>query len=423
MDIILPTIVFLIVILVLILVLLVANTKLESTREVNLVINGKEENPLKILTGISLLSALSTNKIFLPSACGGKGTCGLCKVVVEKGAGEISPTEEGHLSRKENIRLACQVKVKNNLWVMIPQEIIGIKKMQGEVVSNNNVATFIKELVIKLPDDVELDFQPGAYIQIDAPPFEVNFGDLDISPCHSKGENNTYTRKDQFEKDWLKYKLRRLYLSSRESVSRAYSLASYPKEGKILKLNVRIATPPWDSKTDSWNNVSSGTCSSYLFSRRPGDKISFSGPYGHFKINPTNREMIYIGGGAGMAPLRSQILHLFDTEKTDRNVSYWYGGRSMQELFYVDEFRAIAQQYPNFEFQLALSEPEKEDHWSGKVGFIHQVLFDSYLGSHPEPEEIEFYICGPPMMLKASLKMLDELGVPDENIRYDDFGS
>ena len=422
---------FTIVILLLVFLLLFAQSKLVQSGDVKIVMNGDEGNALTVSAGSSLLSTLSGQKIFLPSACGGGGTCAMCKCVVEDGGGEVLPTEVGHLSRseqKENVRLACQVKVKRDMHIKVPEEIFGIKKWECEVVSNYNVSTFIKEFVVKLPEGESLDFQSGGYIQIDVPECEVDFKTMDITPHPELGH-----KKDVYKADWDKFKLWDLKMKNDEPIFRAYSMANHPAEGNIVMLNIRIATPPWDRNAGKWMDVNPGICSSYVFSRKPGDKVTISGPYGEFFINPTEKEMIYIGGGAGMAPLRSHIFHLFHTDHTDRKVSYWYGGRSKRELFYTDHFRDIEKDNPNFNFYVGLSEPLPEDNWKtkkslddkdgdGYVGFIHQVLYDNYLKNHAEPEEIEYYLCGPPLMISAVQKMLDELGVPPENIRFDDFG-
>ncbi|MDN4165684.1 NADH:ubiquinone reductase (Na(+)-transporting) subunit F [Cytophagales bacterium LB-30] len=419
---------FSVVILLLVFLLLFAQSKLVQQGDVAILINGEKE--IKVAAGSSLLSTLANEKIFLPSACGGGGTCAMCKCVVDEGGGDVLPTEVGHLSRsekKENVRLSCQVKVKNDLKIHIPEEIFGIKKWECEVVSNYNVSTFIKEFVVKLPPGENLHFEAGGYIQIDVPALEVDFKTMDITPHPDLGH-----KQDVFQSDWDKFKLWDLKMKNDEPIFRAYSMANHPAEGNIVMLNIRIATPPWDRANNKWMDVNPGICSSYVFSRKPGDKVTISGPYGEFKINPTQREMIYIGGGAGMAPLRAQIFHLFHTEKSNRKVSYWYGGRSKKELFYVEHFREIEKNFPNFQFNIGLSEPMAEDNWKvkdslngegdGYVGFIHQVLYDNYLKTHAEPEDIEYYLCGPPLMNAAVLKMLDDLGVPSENIRFDDFG-
>jgi len=402
-------VVFLTIILLLVGLLLYVRKKLTPPGKVKITIN--EDKVIEADPGSSLLSTLAAQKIFLPSACGGGGTCAMCKCQVFEGAGDILPTEKGYFTRKEqqnNWRLGCQVKVRDNLKIGIPKEIFGIKKWEGEVVSNRNVATFIKEFVVRLPEGETLDFQSGGYIQIDVPKVEVDFKDIIVE--------------DKFREDWDKLKIWDLKMKNPEPIFRAYSMANHPAEGNIVMLNIRIATPPWDRAKNQFMNVNPGICSSYIFSRKPGDKVMVSGPYGEFHIKPTDKEMIYIGGGAGMAPLRSQIFHLFHTEQTNRKVSYWYGARSLREVFYDDEFKAIEEKFPNFKFNLALSEPMPEDNWSGYTGFIHQVVLDNYLSKHPEPEEIEFYLCGPPMMNSAVFKMLDNLGVPKENIAFDDFG-
>lgn len=403
------TLVFLLIILLLVLLLLFAKSKLTSSGPVTININ--DEKSITVNAGSNLLTTLSNQKIFLPSACGGGGTCGMCKCQVVSGGGSILPTETGFFTRKEqlnNWRLGCQVRVKEDLDIIIPPEIFGIKKWECEVVSNKNVATFIKEFVVKLPEGEILDFKSGGYIQIDVPKINIDYKDIDVE--------------EKFREDWDKFNMWDLKMRNPEPVFRAYSMANHPAEGNIIKLNIRIATPPWDRAKNSFKKVNPGICSSYIFSRKPGDKVTISGPYGEFCIKETDKEMVFIGGGAGMAPLRSMIFHLFLTEKTKRKVSYWYGARSMREVFYQDEFEKIAAENPNFSFHLALSEPLKEDNWTGPTGFIHQVALDNYLINHPEPEEVEYYLCGPPMMNSAVFNMLDNLGVPNENIAFDDFG-
>ncbi|HMP31297.1 MAG TPA: NADH:ubiquinone reductase (Na(+)-transporting) subunit F, partial [Saprospiraceae bacterium] len=341
------------------------------------------------------------------------------------------PTEMNHLTRKEAAegkRLACQVKVRGDMKIEILEEIFGIKKWECEVVSNYNVASFIKEFVVKLPEGEELDFESGGYIQIDVPKVTVDFKNMDITAHPSYHDDPA-----KFQSEWDKFKLWDLKMVNDEPQFRAYSMANHPAEGNIVKLNIRIATPPWDRAANNWMAVNPGVCSSYVFGLKPGDKCTVSGPYGEFFIKPTKKEMVYIGGGAGMAPLRSHLFHLFHTLKTtDRKISYWYGGRTKRELFYVDEFRAIEREFPNFKFHIALDNPLPEDNWQvkqdindegdGFVGFIMPVLMDKYLKSHPEPEEVEYYFCGPPMMNASVIKALDELGVPQENISFDDFG-
>jgi Na+-transporting NADH:ubiquinone oxidoreductase subunit F len=399
---------FLVIILLLVVVLLYARAKLTPQGEVKLQVNDRE---LVVNPGNTLLSTLSTQNIFLPSACGGGGTCAMCRVQVLEGGGSILQTEKGFFTRKEqqdNWRLGCQVKIRSDMKIKIPEAILGIKKWECEVVSNYNVATFIKEFVVKLPEGETLDFLSGGYIQIDVPKIEVDFKDFDIE--------------EEYRDEWDKYRMWDLKMKNPEETYRAYSMANHPAEGNIVMLNIRIATPPWDKSRGGFMKVNPGICSSYIFSRKPGDKVTVSGPYGEFHIKETERDMVYIGGGAGMAPLRSHIFHLFHTEKTHRRVSYWYGARSKREIFYEDDFMAISKKFPNFDFHIALSEPLPEDNWKGLTGFIHQVLYDEYLSKLEEPEEIEYYLCGPPMMNDAVLKMLYDLGVPDEMIQFDDFG-
>ena len=418
-----------VVILLLVVLLLWAKAKLTNSGPVVIHINNEKD--LEVTAGDTLLSTLSSQKIFLPSACGGGGTCAMCKCQVEEGGGEILPTEKPYFSRKEiqeNWRLSCQVKVKQDLKIQIPEEIFGIKKWECEVVSNYNVATFIKEFVVRLPKGEILDFEAGGYIQIDVPKTTIDFKDMDIAPLPDDPGG-----KDKYQADWDKFGLWDLKMVNDEPVFRAYSMANHPAEGNIIMLNIRIATPPWDRSRNAWMNVNPGICSSYVFSRKPGDKVTISGPYGEFFIKETDNEMVYIGGGAGMAPLRAHIFHLFHTLKTKRKVSFWYGGRSKRELFYIDHFRKIEEQFPNFKFYIVLSEPLPEDNWNEKksmddegdgfTGFVHQAFIDNYLSKHEEPEEIEFYFCGPPMMNAAVLKMCDEWGIPDEHVAFDDFGS
>jgi Na+-transporting NADH:ubiquinone oxidoreductase subunit F len=401
--------VFLLVIMLLVAMLLYARKKLTPQGDVKMILNDKE---LIVSPGNTVLSTLSANGVFLPSACGGGGTCAMCKCQVLEGGGSILPTETGFFTRKEqqnNWRLGCQVKVREDIKIRVPDEILEIKKWECEVVSNRNVATFIKEFVVKLPEGENLDFQSGGYIQIDVPKIEVDFKtDIEVE--------------EKYRNEWDKFNMWDLKMKNTEETYRAYSMANHPAEGNIVKLNIRIATPPWDVSHGRFKNVNPGVCSSYVFSRKPGDKVMISGPYGEFFIKDTKREMIYIGGGAGMAPLRSHLFHLFHTLKTDRQVSYWYGARSLREMFYEEEFRAIEKKFPNFKFHLALSEPMEEDNWDGPTGFIHQVLYDNYLRYHEEPEEVEFYLCGPPMMNDAVQKLLYNLGVPTEMIAFDDFG-
>lgn len=401
-------IVFLLIIMLLVIMLLFARDKLSPKGDVTLHINDRE---LVVSPGTNLLTTLSGNGIFLPSACGGGGTCGMCRCQIIEGGGSILPTETGFFTRKEqhnNWRLGCQVKIREDLKIKLPESVLGIKKWECEVVSNNNVATFIKEFVVKLPEGEELNFSPGGYIQIDVPKYETSYSDFSIE--------------EEYKSDWDKYKMWDLSIKNNSETFRAYSMANYPAEKNLIKLNIRIATPPWDNVKKQFLNVPAGICSSYLFSLKKGDKVMISGPYGEFHIKDTKSEMVYVGGGAGMAPLRSHIFHLFHTLKTSRKVSFWYGARSMREVFYEDEFREIEKNFSNFKFHIALSEPLPEDKWKGPTGFIHQVIYDKYLSNHEEPEDIEYYFCGPPAMNSAVIKMLDNLGVPKENIAFDDFG-
>jgi len=421
----------LIVIMTLVSALLYAKAKLVPSGDLNIIINGDDDKPVVTSAGSSLLTVLSNEGIFLPSACGGGGTCAMCKCQVHEGGGDLLPTETGSITRseaKENWRLACQVKVKNDMKIHIDEEIFGIQKWETEVVSNYNVATFIKEFYVKLPEGETCDFEAGGYIQIDVPKTTVDYKDFDITSHPELGRDP-----DDFKSEWDKFGLWDLKMVNDEPLFRAYSMASYPAEGNVIKLNIRIATPPWDRAKNKWMDVNPGVCSSYVFAQKPGDKVTISGPYGEFFIKETKKEMIYIGGGAGMAPLRSHIFHLFHTLKTtDRKVSYWYGGRSRRELFYEDYFREIEKEYPNFKFYLVLSDATEEDNWKNKEsldgegdgfsGFVHQSLIDNYLADHPEPEEVEYYFCGPPLMNAAVIKMVDDFGVPPENVSFDDFG-
>ena len=398
---------FSIVILILVVLLGFAEKKLLPQGDAKILINGDNEKSPSVKPGGSLLSSLASHNVFIPSACGGGGTCSQCKCQVLSGGGDILPTEVSHFSRseiKENYRLACQVKVKGDMEVKIPDEIFSIQKWECTVRSNDNVATFIKELVLELPDGENLDFQSGGYIQIDIPDYELKYSEFDIEK--------------QYREDWDKFKMWDLVAKNNNPEEfRAYSMANHPAEGNIVMLNVRIAHPPpqkWDAPP--------GIASSYIFNLKPGDKVTISGPYGEFFIKDTDREMVYVGGGAGMAPLRSHLFHLFHTLKTGRKVSYWYGARSKREMFYDNQFKAIEEKFPNFSYNVALSDPMDEDNWSGYTGFIHQVVLDNYLSKHEDPTEIEYYMCGPPMMNKAVTGMLHDIGVEDEMIDFDDFG-
>lgn len=404
--------VFLAVILLLVIILLVAKRFLAPSGNVKLIINGEKE--LEVESGSNLLGTLSANKIFLSSACGGGGSCGQCRCQVLEGGGEILPTEKVHFSRKEqqnHWRLGCQVKVKTDMSIRVDESVLGVKKWECEVLSNRNVATFIKEFVVRLPEGEEMKFEPGSYAQIDIPEYDLRYSDFLVE--------------EQFRGDWDKFKMWDLKCKNTEPTVRAYSMASYPAEGNIIMLNVRIATPPFDRATGGFMNVSPGIASSFIFSLKPGDKVMMSGPYGDFHpILNTKNEMLYIGGGAGMAPLRAHILHLLRTLRiTDRKISYWYGARSKGEIFYEEDFRELEKEFPNFSFHIALSAALPEDHWTGYTGFIHDVIHDHYLKDHEAPEDIEYYMCGPGPMSDAVKKMLDSLGVPPKNLMFDDFGA
>ena len=433
MDIIIyAIIIFTLVVLALITMLVAARKKLVPQGEVKIVVNGDAENPLMVQPGSSLLNVLSDQNIFLPSACGGGGTCAMCECNITSGGGDVLPTELNHLTRREvqeHKRLACQVKVREDMEVQIPEEIFGIKKFDCTVDSNYNVATFIKEFVVRLPEGESMDFESGGYIQIDVPKVTVDYKNIDIS-AHPEHHGDDA---DKFRGEWDKFNMWDLKMVNDEEQFRAYSMANHPAEGDIIMLNIRIATPPFDRVKGGWMDVNPGVCSSYVFDQKPGDKVTISGPYGEFFIKPTDKEMVYIGGGAGMAPLRSHLFHLFHTLKTkDRKVSFWYGGRTKRELFYIDQFREIEKEFPNFKFYVALDNPLPEDNWQEKnsiddegdgfVGYIMPVVMEQYLNNHPEPEEIEYYFCGPPMMNKTVIDGLDSLGVPQENIAFDDFG-
>ena len=413
--------------LLLVTMLLVAKERLLPSGPVKLVINGEKD--VEVSSGDTLLTTLGNNKIFLPSACGGGGTCVQCRCQVIEGGGDILPTEEPHFTRKEiseGWRLGCQVKVKQDMKIEVPEEVFGIKKWEAKVKSNYNVASFIKEFVIEIPE--EMDYKAGGYIQIEIPECDINYQDMDIT-SHPKEHPDD---PQKFKLEWDNFNLWPLNMKNNETVERAYSMASYPAEGREIMLNVRIATPPWDGKKNDWMSVNPGIASSYIFSKKPGDTVTISGPYGEFFINESDSEMLYVGGGAGMAPMRSHLYELFRTIKTGRKVTFWYGGRSKRELFYVDHFRALEKDYPNFKFYIALSEPLEEDNWKvkdsldgdgdGFIGFIHQVVIDNYLSKHDSPEDIEVYFCGPPLMNQAVEKMAEDFGVPPENVRFDDFG-
>ena len=430
MEIITPIIFLLAIVLTLTAILLLAKTFLVSSGKVKITING--DKIIEVDGGSTLLTTLGNEGIFLPSACGGGGTCVQCTCQVLTGGGSILPTEEPHFSRKQianNFRLGCQVKVKEDMEIEVEEEIMGIKEWEATVVSNYNVATYIKEFIVEIPED--MDYKAGGYIQIKIPKGETKFSEMDIKahPTDHPGEP------DKFEKDWEngKFALRNLTMKNDEEVVRAYSMASYPAEGRNIMLNVRVAAPPWDRAKDSWADVNPGVASSYIFNQKPGDKVIISGPYGEFFINDSEAEMLYIGGGAGMAPMRSHLYELFKTLKTGRKVSYWYGGRSRAELFYIHYFRDLEKEFPNFKFYMVLSDALPEDNWvdkkdindpegDGFTGFVHNAVIDQYLSNHEAPEDIEYYFCGPPMMNQAVLKMCDDWGVPPEQVRFDDFG-
>jgi len=418
---------FLAIVLLLVTLLLFVKQKLSPSGPVTITING--EKKIEVGSGSTLLTTLGDQKIFLPSACGGGGSCVQCECHVIDGGGEALPTETPHFTKKElksGIRLACQVKVKQDMNITIPEEVFGIKKWDATVVRNYNVASFIKEFVVEIPED--MGYKAGGYIQIEIPPCEVKFADMDIT-AHPE-EHDT---PDKFKAEWDKFKLRPLVMKNSEVVERAYSMASYPAEGREIMLNVRIATPPFDRAKGGWMDVNPGVASSYIFNLKKGDKCVISGPYGEFFINESEAEMLYVGGGAGMAPMRSHLYHLFRTLKTGRKVTYWYGGRSKAELFYIEHFRALEKDFPNFKFYIALSDPLEADNWKvkkdindtegdGFVGFIHNSVIENYLNHHESPEDLELYFCGPPLMNNAVQKMGEDFGIADENIRFDDFG-
>ena len=408
---------FVIVTLILVALLLFIKTKLTPSGTVKININ-EGSKIVEVTPGGNLLSTLAEQKIFLPSACGGKGACGQCKCRVTEGGGEILPTEVGFFNRKQiaaNWRLGCQVKIKEDMSIEVPASALSVKKWECEVVSNHNVATFIKEFVVKLPEGEHLNFQSGGYIQIDVPAVTVDYKDIDVD--------------DQYKEDWEKMGLRTLKMVNPTPTVRAYSMACYPAEGDIIKLNVRIATPPFDRAAGKWVDVNPGICSSYIYSLKPGDKITISGPYGEFflpKDLSPETELIFVGGGAGMAPMRSHIMHLFKTEKTSRKVNFFYGARALKEAFYLDDYHAIEKEFPNFKFHLALDRPDPEADAAGVpyvAGFVHNVMFETYLKNHEAPEDALYLMCGPPMMVGAVVNLLDSLGVPPENILYDNFGA
>jgi Na+-transporting NADH:ubiquinone oxidoreductase subunit F len=402
----LSVVVFTGVILLLVLFVQAAESKLVQAGNVKINVNGADGKVLDVPAGGTLLSALTSESIFLPSACGGGGTCAMCKCQVFSGGGDVLPTETGHLSRaeqKNNWRLGCQVKVKKDMKIGVPDEVFGIQKFDCTVRSNNNVATFIKEFILDVDGGKTINFQSGGYIQIDIPAYkDIRYRDFAVEK--------------EYQPDWDKFKVWDYVANNDEDCFRAYSMGNHPAEGNRVMLNVRIASPP-----PRTTGIPPGIASSYIFSLKPGDKVTVSGPYGEFFIKDTDKEMVYIGGGAGMAPLRSHLMHLFHTLKTGRKVSYWYGARSKREIFYEQDFRDIEKQFPNFKFHIALSDALPEDNWTGYTGFIHQVVLDNYLKDHADPHEIEFYMCGPPMMNSAVNKMLYDLGVEKDMIAFDEF--
>lgn len=405
LEILLGVVMFTGVVLALVVIILAARSKLVATGDVNILVN--DQKTLTVPAGGKLLGSLASADIFVSSACGGGGTCAQCQVVVLEGGGDILPTERMHIKRREareGHRLSCQVAVKQDMKIEVPPEAFESKRWLCKVRSNRNVATFIKELVLELPEGEAVDFKAGGYIQIEAPPHRVSYKDFDVE--------------EEYRSDWDKYDLWRYESVVDEPVVRAYSMANYPGEKGIIMLNVRIASPPPRSP----DGTPPGKMSSFIFNLKPGDEVTISGPFGEFFINDTDTEMVYIGGGAGMAPMRSHIFELFKTRRTSRKVSYWYGGRSLCELFYMEHFGEIEKEFPNFSFNIGLSEPLPEDHWTGYTGFIHQVLYEHYLKDHPAPEDIEYYMCGPPMMNSAVFKLLEDLGVERGNIFFDDFG-
>ncbi len=397
---------FVMVILALVLILMAARDKLVPSGEVAIEINGDPEKTLKTQSGSTLLGTLAANQIFVPSACGGKGSCGVCTLTVKDGGGSILPTELSHVSRgeaREGVRLSCQVKVKQDMKIEVPPEVLDVKKWRCKVRSNHNVATFIKELILELPPGEEVPFRAGGYIQIECQPHELSYRTFDIE--------------EEYKADWDQFDLWRYVSKVEEVEERAFSMANYPEEKGIIMLNVRVASPP-----PRQPDVPPGIMSSYIFNLKPGDEVTISGPYGEFFAKDTDKEMIFVGGGAGMAPMRSHIFDQFRRVHTDRKVSFWYGARSLREAFYVEDFDTIQSENDNFDWHLALSEPLEEDNWDGYTGFIHQVLLDNYLKNHDSPEDCEYYLCGPPMMNEAVQSMLDQLGVEPENIAFDDFG-
>ncbi|MDO6460788.1 NADH:ubiquinone reductase (Na(+)-transporting) subunit F [Granulosicoccaceae sp. 1_MG-2023] len=403
-EIVLGVVLFTAVVLALVALILFARSQLVATGNVNILVNG--ERTLQAPVGSKLLGALAENKLFVSSACGGGGTCGQCKVKVLEGGGSLLPTEESHISKREAAageRLSCQVSVKQDMKIEVEESVFGVKQWECTVKSNNNVATFIKELVLQIPEGQTVPFRAGGYIQIECPPHTVHYKDFDVA--------------EEYHPDWDKFNVWRYTSKVDEKVIRAYSMANYPEESDIIMLNVRIASPP-----PGRDDIKPGLMSSYIWSLKPGDKVTISGPFGEFFAKDTDAEMVFIGGGAGMAPMRSHIFDQLKRLKSKRKITFWYGARSLREAFYVDDFNKLAEENENFEWHLALSDPLEEDNWTGYTGFIHEVLYKNYLKDHPAPEDCEFYMCGPPMMNAAVIRMLKDLGVEDENILLDDFG-
>lgn len=403
-EIILGVVMFTVIVLALVFIILGARAKLVSSGDVKIVIN--DEKTLTVPAGGKLLQTLSGAGLFLPSACGGGGTCAQCRCIVKEGGGSMLPTEESHFTKREaneGWRLSCQTPVKQDMKVEVPEDVFGVKQWECTVVSNPNVATFIKELTLKLPEGENVDFRAGGYVQLECPPYEINFSDFDIE--------------EQFRADWERFGFFDLKAKNTETVQRAYSMANYPEERGLVKFNIRIATPPPGSK-----DIPPGIMSTYVFSLKPGDKVTVYGPFGEFFAKDTDAEMVFIGGGAGMAPMRSHIFDQLKRLKTKRKISFWYGARSLKELFYQEEYDKLAEENENFTWHVAMSDPQPEDNWTGLTGFIHNVLYEEYLKDHPAPEDCEFYMCGPPMMNAAVIKMLHDLGVEDDNILLDDFG-
>ena len=406
MEIILGVAMFTTIVMVLVLLILFAKSKLVNTGDIAVEINGDLDKSFHAPAGDKLLNVLSSQGIFVSSACGGGGSCGQCRVVIKEGGGDILPTEVSHINKreaKEGCRLACQVNVKQNLKIELPEEIFGVKKWECEVISNDNKATFIKELKLKIPDGEDVPFRAGGFIQIEAPAHDISYADFDVP--------------QEYRGDWDKFNLFRYRSTVNDTTVRAYSMANYPEEKGIIMLNVRIATPPPNNP-----DVPPGIMSSYIWSLKPGDKVTISGPFGEFFAKETDAEMIFIGGGAGMAPMRSHIFDQLKRLNSKRKITFWYGARSLREMFYEDDFNQLQAENDNFTWHVALSDPQPEDNWTGYTGFIHNVLLENYLRNHPAPEDCEFYMCGPPMMNAAVIKMLKDLGVEDENIMLDDFG-